>query len=86
MEVSGLGLVIMLKYYTNTQLRKILGCSQSTLDRQLKTMRIKVLRFGSNGLPRYNSYDVHSNIEYGKPYDSLMRHQKQRIKEMLSND
>ena len=49
-------------------------------------MRIKVLRFGTNGLPRYNSYDVHSNIEYGKPYDSLMRHQKQRIKEMLSND
>lgn len=86
MWVSGLGLVIMLKYYTNTQLRQILGCSQSTLDRQLKTMRIKVLRFGTNGLPRYNSFDVHSNIEYGKPYDMLLKVQKNRIKEMLSND
>jgi len=49
-------------------------------------MRIKVLRFGTNGLPRYNSYDVHSNIEYGKPYDMLLKGQKDRIKEMLSND
>ena len=36
----------MIKYYTNKDMRKILNCSQSTVDRQVRSMNLKVVRFG----------------------------------------
>lgn len=75
----------MIKYYTNKDMRKILNCSQSTLDRQIKTMNLKVVRFGVNGLPRYNAYDVLGIIEFGYPFKELSKQYQDEIKDMLSD-
>jgi|TARA_R110002012_G_C11664976_1_gene612564 hypothetical protein len=75
----------MIKYYTNRDMRKILNCSQSTLDRQIKTMNLKVVRFGVNGLPRYNAYDVLGIIEFGYPFKELSKQYQDEIKDMLSD-
>ena len=75
----------MIKYYTNRDMRKILNCSQSKLDRQIKTMNLKVVRFGVNGLPRYNAYDVLGIIEFGYPFKELSKQYQDEIKDMLSD-
>ena len=75
----------MIKYYTNRDMRKILNCSKSTLDRQIKTMNLKVVRFGVNGLPRYNAYDVLGIIEFGYPFKELSKQYQDEIKDMLSD-
>ena len=66
-------------------MRKILNCSQSTVDRQVRSMNLKVVRFGVNGLPRYNAYDVLGIIEFGYPFKELSKQYQDEIKDMLSD-
>jgi hypothetical protein len=48
-------------------------------------MNLKVVRFGVNGLPRYNAYDVLGIIEFGYPFKELSKQYQDEIKDMLSD-
>jgi len=73
----------MSKYYSNKQVQEILNVSQSTIDRNLPKMNIKIRRFGTNGRPRYLALDIHSFMEFNKNFNQCTQKEKQEVRELL---
>ena len=73
----------MSTYYTNKQVREILQVSQSTIDRTLSKMNIKIRRFGIKGRPRYLALDIHSFMEFNKSFNQCNQKEKQEVRELL---
>jgi len=75
--------VHMSKYYTNKQVREVLNVSQSTIDRTLSKMNIRIRRFGIKGRPRYLALDIHSFMEFNKSFNQCTQKEKQEVRELL---
>ena len=73
----------MSMYYTNKQVREILQVSQSTIDRTLSKMNIKIRSFGIKGRPRYFALDIHSFMEFNKSFNQCNQKEKQEVRELL---
>lgn len=73
----------MKHYYNYKELRHLLTCSQSTLEKKLPKMNIRK-RYFNGGKPYFLVLDVHAYLEYNKSWQQCSIKEKQDLRELLN--